>query len=255
MYITVSENDSALGAAAAKTIVTLLNEAIKERGEANCVLSTGASQFSTFQALLSMDMDWSKVNLFHLDEYIGLPADHPASFQRYLKERFIGKISPKHVVFVNGLGDVAENIRRLGEEIAKYPTDVGVVGLGENAHIAFNDPPANFETDAAYHIVTLNEACKLQQVGEGWFGSADDVPKKAISMTPRQIMRCKHIVAPVPGARKAKTVFSTLSSTKVDPMVPASLLMTHPDFRLFLDRDSASLCSGEMLRNTTARKA
>ena len=255
MYITVSQSESALGVAAAKKIISLLNKAIEERGEANCVLSTGASQFSTFDALLSMTMDWSKVNIFHLDEYIELPMDHPASFEKYLKERFLEKVSPKLVIFVNGRGDISANIRALEIEISKHPADVGVIGLGENAHIAFNDPPANFETDDAYHIVTLSDTCKKQQVGEGWFASVDDVPSQAISMTPRQIMRCRHIVAPVPGMRKAQAICSTLSSTGANPMVPASLLMTHPDFHLFLDQDSASLCSAESLQIATARKA
>lgn len=255
MYITVSQSESALGVAAAREIISLLNKAIQARGEANCVLSTGASQFSTFNALLSMNMDWSKVNIFHLDEYIGLPADHPASFEKYLKERFLEKVSPKRVFFVNGMGDVKENIRALEIEISKHPTDVGVIGLGENAHIAFNDPPADFEIDAAYHIVTLNDTCKQQQVGEGWFTSTDEVPNRAISMTPKQIMRCRHIVAPVPDIRKAQTIYSTLSSVGVDPMVPASLLVTHPDFHLFLDQDSASLCSPDLLQKATARKA
>ena len=255
MYITVSQSGAALGVAAAKEIISLLNKAIEERGEANCVLSTGASQFSTFDALLSMKMDWSSVNIFHLDEYIGLAADHPASFERYLKERFLDKVSPKRVFFVRGTGDVAANMRALEKEISEFPTDVGVIGLGENAHIAFNDPPADFEIDAAYHIVTLNDACKRQQVGEGWFSGVDEVPSRAISMTPKQIMRCRHIVAPVPDVRKAQAIFSTLSSPRVDPMVPATLLTTHPDFHLFLDADSASLCSAELLQNATARKA
>jgi glucosamine-6-phosphate deaminase len=151
MRITVSQNEAALGVAAATEIISLLSAAIKKHGEASCVLSTGASQFSTFEALLCTKMDWSKVTVFHLDEYLGLSANHPASFRKYLKDRFIEKITPKRVVFVDGQGDVEANIRELEREITAHPADVGVIGLGENAHIAFNDPPANFQARA--HIM------------------------------------------------------------------------------------------------------
>ncbi len=247
MHITVSTTEAALGVAAAKKIVSLLNAAIAERGEANYLVSTGASQFSTFDALLTMDVDWSKVTMFHLDEYVGLPVTHIASFQKYLRERFVDRVSLKRAVFVNGLGDVEANLRELGADIAAHPIDVGVIGIGENAHIAFNDPPANFDTEAAYHIVNLNGTCKKQQVGEGWFATVADVPMQAVSMTPKQIMRCKHIVAPVPGERKAKAIHDTLYSEKVDPMIPATLMKTHPSFHLFLDEGSASLCSKDVL--------
>lgn len=247
MYIHVSPTDVQLGQAAAEKIAQLLNQAIAERGEANYLVSTGASQFTTFEALLKLDVDWSKVTMFHLDEYVGLPVEHIASFQKYLRERFTDKVSLKRAVFVNGLGNVEENLRLLSEDIAAHPIDVGVIGIGENAHIAFNDPPANFETESAYHIVTLNDTCKRQQVGEGWFATVDDVPKQAVSMTCKQIMRCHHIVAPVPNLRKAQAIHDTLCATGIDPMVPATLMVTHPSCYLFLDKDSASLCTPEML--------
>lgn len=247
MYIHVSPTDVQLGQAAAEKIAQLLNQAIAERGEANYLVSTGASQFTTFEALLKLDMDWSKVTMFHLDEYVGLPVEHIASFQKYLRERFTDKVSLKRAVFVNGLGNVEENLRLLSEDIAAHPIDVGVIGIGENAHIAFNDPPADFETESAYHIVTLNDTCKRQQVGEGWFATVDDVPRQAVSMTCKQIMRCRHIVAPVPNLRKAQAIHDTLCATGIDPMVPATLMVTHPSCYLFLDKDSASLCTPEML--------
>lgn len=249
MFVTVSSNESELGKAASKKIVELLNLAIAERGEANYLVSTGASQFSTFEALLKMEMDWSKVTMFHLDEYVDLPVTHIASFQKYLRERFVDKVNLKRAVFVNGIGDLKENLRVLEEDIAAHPIDVGVIGIGENAHIAFNDPPANFDIDCAYHVVTLNDTCKRQQVGEGWFTTEDDVPKQAVSMTPKQIMRCRHIVAPVPSKRKAQAIHDTLISAGIDPMVPATLMVTHPSCYLFLDTDSASLCTTEMLNN------
>ncbi len=248
MNICVAANEKALGSAAAAKIVELLNQAISERGEANYLVSTGASQFSTFEALLTKDMDWSKVTMFHLDEYVGLPVSHKASFQKYLRERFADRVNLKRAVFVSGLGDLQENLRLLEEELAAHPIDVGAIGIGENGHIAFNDPPANFDVASAYHIVSLDEACKRQQVGEGWFPSVEEVPSRAISMTPKQIMRCQHIVSAVPGKRKAAAISNMLASQTVDPMIPATLLTTHPSFYLFLDESSASLCTAGMLQ-------
>lgn len=240
MTTIVSKTDAELGQKAAAQIVRLLKEAISARGEANLLVSTGASQFSTFEALLASDMDWSRVTMFHLDEYVDLPVNHPASFQKYLRERFTEKVNLKRAVLIDGMEDPVETIRRLNEDISQNPIDVGVIGIGENAHIAFNDPPADFEIEAAYHVVNLDEACKRQQVGEGWFGGLADVPNQAISITPRQIMRCAHVISPVPGTRKAAAIAATLKAERPDPMVPASLLKTHPSFFLFLDEGSAS---------------
>lgn len=250
MHIIVSENREELGEAAAEKIILLLNEAIEVRGEANYLVSTGASQFSTFEALLKRkgDVDWSRVTMFHLDEYVGLPITHVASFQKYLRERFTDHVNLKRAVFVNGIGDLKKNLAVLDKDIKAHPIDVGVIGIGENAHIAFNDPPADFDTEDAYQVVTLNDTCKKQQVGEGWFATVDDVPKQAVSMSPRQIMRCRSIIAPAPDKRKAKAIFATLSSKKMDPMVPASLMLQHPDAWLYLDKDSASLCPADLLK-------
>ena len=235
--VTIADNPQELGKSAAAKIAALLNEAIASQGEARIILSTGASQFETMEALIESDVDWSKVEMFHLDEYVDLPESHPASFRKYLKERFVSKISLKAAHFVNGEGDVAANIAALGVELKKKPVDVGVIGIGENGHIAFNDPPADFETDEPYKIVLLDDRCKQQQ--GGWFRTPADVPVKAITMAPRQILSCKHIVSAVPHAVKAEAVYNTITKS-LDPMVPATLLKTHPDWNLFIDRESAS---------------
>lgn len=242
MKISIAKTEAELGIAAASKIAELLNRAISTNGKAHYLVSTGASQYSTFDALLKEKVDWTKVTMFHLDEYIGLPATHPASFQKYLRERFVSKVPLKRAVFINGVGDIAENIRMLNEDISAHPIDVGVIGIGENAHIAFNDPPADFNTEAPFHVVALDDACKAQQVGEGWFASLADVPSRAISITPKQIMRCRHIISPVPGARKARAIKNTLEAQSPNVMIPASLLKTHERFFLFLDRGSASEC-------------
>ncbi|MGI6404631.1 MAG: glucosamine-6-phosphate deaminase [Oscillospiraceae bacterium] len=237
--ISVSPTPVQLGQAAANKIAELLRNAIEKKGSARIILSTGASQFETIDALIQSDVPWDKVEMFHLDEYVDLPESHIASFRKYLKERFVSKVSLKAAHFVDGEGDVEENIRALTEELRRAPVDVGVIGIGENAHIAFNDPPANFETDAAYMVVNLDERCKQQQVGEGWFATVDDVPKQAITMCVKQILACEHIVSSVPHAAKAEAVRNTLTS-KVDPMIPATILKTHPNWNLFLDDASAS---------------
>lgn len=248
MYFSVEETHTALGIAAAKVIAEKTNAAIRRRGYARIVLSTGASQFDTMEALVNEKVDWSRVTAFHLDEYVGLPESHPASFRRYIKERFVSKVHGlKEAVFVNGEGDVEKNIAELTMRLREDTIDVGVIGIGENSHIAFNDPPADFENKDAYTVVLLDETCKLQQVGEGWFASADEVPSKAISMTPYQIMQCGTIVSAVPFKVKAEAIRRVLQSDHVDSMTPASLLKTHKDFYLFTDKDSASLCTPELI--------
>lgn len=232
MKITIHPNPEKLGALAAAFTAKRLAEAIEKRGEARLVLSTGASQLSTIEALIHSDVDWSRVEMFHLDEYVGLPITHKASFRRYLQERFVDHLQLKAVHWVT---DNADCIPILSEAIARGPVDIGLIGIGENAHIAFNDPPADFDDPAAYKVVTLDDACKRQQVGEGWFDSLDLVPKQAISMTVQQIMRCETIVSCVPFAVKAEAIRKTLLAPKPDPMVPASILKTHPDFHLHVD--------------------
>lgn len=237
--ITIAETAQELGLRAAAKIADLLNQAIEARGEARIILSTGTSQFETMEALTQQAVDWTRVEMFHLDEYVELGESHIASFRKYLKERFVSKVNLKAAHFVNGEGDVQKNIAALSAELRRKVVDVGVIGIGENAHIAFNDPPADFETDLAYKVVELDERCKQQQVGEGWFKSLKDVPRQAVTMCPRQIMACRHVVSSVPHAVKAEAVYNTITRP-VDPMVPATLLKTHPDWNLFIDHESAS---------------
>lgn len=238
MIIQIYRTSEEMGQASAKYIAEKLNACIRERNEARLLVSTGASQFPMFKHLIHMPVDFSKVTMFHLDEYINLPVTHPASFRKYLKERFVNLVNLKEAVFVSGEGDVSENIRILTERIREAPIDIGLIGIGENGHIAFNDPPADFETEEAYHVVNLDDRCKQQQVREGWFATADDVPKQAISMTVKEIMKCKSIISIVPYPVKADAVKKTLTM-KITPMVPATILKSHDDFTLFLDADSA----------------
>lgn len=238
--ISVSSTPEELGKKAAAKIAELLRDAIVKKGHARMILSTGQSQFETLAALVKEDVDWSKVEMFHLDEYVALPESHGASFRKYLKERFVSKVNLKAAYFVNGEGDVERNIEELTKELRKDEVDVGVIGIGENGHIAFNDPPADFDTDKAYKVVNLDERCRMQQVGEGWFRTFDDVPEQAITMCPKQIMACRHIVTAVPHRVKAEAIYNTITKP-VTSDVPATLMKTHPDWNLFIDSDSASL--------------
>lgn len=238
MKINVLKTPQELGDSAAVLIAERLNQAIASQGEARLLLSTGASQFETISALVKQDVDWTKVTMFHLDEYVDLPETHMASFRKYLKERFASQVSLKAAYYVDGNGDVEANISALSEKVREKPMDVGVIGIGENGHIAFNDPPADFETDACYKVVTLDTRCKKQQMGEGWFPTIDDVPKQAITMCVKQIMASKVIISCVPHGVKAEAVKNTLER-EVCPEVPATILKTHPDWNLFLDTESA----------------
>ncbi|MDL2325414.1 6-phosphogluconolactonase, partial [Ruminococcaceae bacterium OttesenSCG-928-A16] len=221
MEITISKTPRQLGKRAAKAIATLLQEAVARNGSARLLLSTGASQFETMDALVQEHLPWGKIEMFHLDEYIGLPETHKASFRKYLKERFVNRVPLKNAYFVNGEGNVEENIATLTAILRQAPIDVGVIGIGENGHIAFNDPPADFENPAAYTVVQLDDACKNQQAGEGWFTLPGEVPPTAITMTVRQILQCQHIISCVPHAAKARAVKNTLTQP-VNPSVPAT---------------------------------
>jgi len=243
MKIILSENDKILGKKAAEHIASLINQVIEKKGYARLLVSTGMSQFTTFEALIASDVDWSKVELFHLDEYIGMEETHPASFIKYLKERFISKlpVELKKINFVDMTVGAENTIAKLNGEISREIIDVGVIGIGENAHIAFNDPPADFDCEDAYKIVTLDEACRRQQWGEGWFKTLDDVPKEAISMTVKQIMKCGQIISCVPYKVKAQAIHDTLTSEEVTNMIPATILKTHPNWTLYIDKESASM--------------
>ena len=244
MEIIISNIISELGKAAGKKAATLIRQAITEKGSANIILATGTSQFETLNQLVSeQGIDWSNVVMFHLDEYIGLPITAKASFRKYLKERFIEKLpSLKAAHLINGEEDAERECKRLGDLIMKYPIDVALVGIGENGHLAFNDPPADFETEEPYIIVQLDEACREQQLGEGWFDALEDVPKQAISMSIKQIMKSNHIICCVPDSRKAIAVKNTLEQA-VSNLYPASILQLHPHCTIYLDKRSALLLS------------
>lgn len=240
MKIETFHTPSNLGKAAGKKAAELIQKAIENKGTANIILATGTSQFETLQQLVSEDINWSKVTMFHLDEYIGLPVAHPASFRRYLLERFISKVSLREAHLINGEEAPQQECNRLGKIILQHPIDVALIGIGENGHLAFNDPPADFETDEPYLIVQLDDMCRKQQMGEGWFATIDDVPRTAISMSVKQIMKSKHIICSVPDERKAIAVKNCVER-EVRNLYPASILQKHANCILYLDQHSASL--------------
>jgi glucosamine-6-phosphate deaminase len=243
--IEIHESKPELGRAAAEYAASGLHTALAERGQARLILATGASQFEMLDCLVGLPgIDWGRVTCFHLDEYAGIPESHPASFRKYLKERFVARVPGLLAFhFVDGdAPDLLAECKRVGELIQTAPVDVACVGIGENGHLAFNDPPADFQIETPYLIVELDEACRRQQLGEGWFASLDLVPRRAISMSIRQIMLSQRIVCTVPDARKARAVQACLGGP-VSPLAPASILQQHPDCRVYLDRDSAELFS------------
>ena len=230
-----------LAQAAADHAARCLRRALSHQGSARLVAATGASQFEFLDALISAsNIDWSRVELFHLDEYVGLPPTHPASFRKYLFDRLIHKTGITSYHLLDGDGDAEGSIARIGAELQSNPVDVLFAGIGENGHLAFNDPPADFEVADPYLIVRLDEACRQQQVNEGWFAKLEDVPDKAISMSVRQILCAKEIIAVVPDMRKATAVKACLEG-EISVMMPASILRTHPNTTIYLDADSASL--------------
>jgi glucosamine-6-phosphate deaminase len=239
MEISISADSAELGKRAAGLISQKLNDIIKEKGEVSMVVSTGSSQFEMFQVLVKENVDWQRVEIFHLDEYIGLPLTHIASFRKYLYERFINLVPVKKFHSVDVEGNIPEQIMNLTSELHKGPVDLGLIGIGVNGHIAFNDPPADFNTNDAYIVVKLDKQCKLQQVNEGWFKTLEDVPDEAVSMSVWQIMQCRTIISVVPHRVKAYAVTKTLTS-KLSNNVPATILKQHPDWHLFLDQNSAS---------------
>ena len=247
LNVIISENAHALGQLAGRKAAECINYAIALRGQANVVLATGASQFETIKTLVCQDIDWSRVVMIHIDEYIGLPASSPASFRKYLKERFIDKVGDlKAVHLIDGENDAIEECRRLSAIIREHPIDLALVGIGENAHLAFNDPPADFETGDPFIVVDLDEECRRQQLNEGWFASLDDVPQQAISMSVKQICDAKQIICSVPDSRKAQAVKNCLENP-VTNEVPASILQLHPECAYYLDRASAALLEDAVL--------
>ena len=241
MILKVFADKSQLGQAAAEQAAAAICQAIAERGKARIIAATGMSQFEFLTSLIATPgIDWAKVEMFHLDEYVGLPISHPASFRKYLLERFIEPAGLVTFHLLNGERDPNEVCQVIGNLIAAARIDVAFVGIGENGHLAFNDPPANFETEAPYIVVNLDEACRRQQVGEGWFDGMDDVPTQAISMTVRQILKSREIICIVPDARKAVAVRNCFEN-EISPMYPASILKAHASTTVYLDTESSSL--------------
>ena len=245
MNIDISPSKQELGHRAATAGAAAIRAAIAARGTANVIVATGASQFEMLAELAKAEnIDWSKVVFFHLDEYAGMEMTHPASFRKYLKERLVDRLPqpPRAFHYVQAEGDCAAECRRVGALIQKHPIDVAFIGFGENGHLAFNDPPADFQTEEPYLVVALDEACRRQQFGEGWFPTFDAVPTKAISMSVRQILKSKMIICSVPDDRKAKAVQAALEGP-VTPLVPASILQQHPQTTIYLDQPAASRLS------------
>lgn len=243
MIIKIYEDKNALGRAAAEQAAISLRNAIENCGRARIIAATGVSQFEFLDALTTMPgIEWPRVEMFHLDEYVGLPVSHPASFRKYLLDRLIRKTGITNYHLLEGDGDAQGVARRVGGELKAAPIDIAFVGIGENGHLAFNDPPADFQTEEPYLVVSLDEACRRQQVGESWFRDLSEVPRQAITMSVRQILKPKEIVAVVPEARKAQAVKSCCEG-EISPLAPASILRTHAKTTLFLDKYSAALLS------------
>jgi len=243
MRLKVFNDKISLGQAAAEQASIAIRRAISDHGHARVIAATAASQLEFLNALTKApDIDWQRVEVFHLDEYIGLPITHPGSFRKMLLEQLVQKTAIKKYHLLDGDADAAEVVRREGAALASAPVDIAFLGIGENGHIAFNDPPADFETNEPYLIVNLDEACRLQQVGEEWFADLSQVPTQAISMSVRQILKAKEILAVVPDTRKARAVKACFEG-EISPMVPASILRTHPNATIYLDKNSAALLS------------
>jgi len=243
VILRVFEDKSSLSVAAAAQAASAIRRAIRDRGRARIIAATGTSQLEFLETLTRTEkIDWERVELFHLDEYVGLPVTHPASFRKYLLDRVINRAGITHYHLLDGDADPSEVVRHVGQLLRYTSVDVAFAGIGENGHLAFNDPPADFQTEDPYLIVNLDEACRRQQVGEAWFTDISEVPRQAISMSIRQILKSNEIIAVVPDTRKAQAVKLCFEG-EISPMAPASILCTHPAATVYLDRDSASLLS------------
>ncbi len=251
MLLRVFDDKVSLGKAAAIQAALAIRSAIAERGQARVVAASAASQFEFLEALTaSPGVQWKQVELFHLDEYIGLPMTHTASFCKFLQERLIGKTGIVHHHLLDGSRDPGGVIRSVGEAISSAPIDIAFLGIGENGHIAFNDPPADFEIEEPYITVALDHACRMQQVGEGWFKDLDAVPTHAISMSVRQVLKAREILAVVPDARKAAAIKLCFDGP-ISPMAPSSILRNHSNATVYLDRQSSALLSPATLSALT----
>ena len=249
MKVIVTQSKNELGRMAAEHGARMIRQAIHERGRSTIIIPTGGSQVEMIDALIAQEnVEWGKVTVFHLDEYVGLPRSHPASFRKFLQERFIQRLPAKigAVHEVNPEGDCRAECARLKALISPLPIDVAFVGIGENGHLAFNDPPADFKTTEPYLVVNLDKACRQQQVGEGWYPNLESVPRQAISMSVQQILKAKTIICSVPDQRKARAVAGALEGP-VSPEIPASILQTHEGTTIYLDPDSSSALSSGYL--------
>lgn len=252
MNLRVFPDKDSLARAAAEDAARAIRAAIAERGCARIIAATGASQFEFLEELTKASgIEWKKVEMFHLDEYLNMSPTHPASFRKYLRERLIDRVGITRAHLLDGEREVDKVIAEITAEIRKAPIDVAFVGIGENGHLAFNDPPANFESDEAYLVVDLDEPCRRQQFGEGWFKSLEDVPRRALSMTVRQILKARQIIAVVPDARKANAVAKCFNG-EISPMAPSSILRKHPNTVVYLDKDSAALLKADIASSTPA---
>jgi glucosamine-6-phosphate deaminase len=242
MPVLVFESNEALGTRAADDLAEILIQAIAEQGQASLILATGNSQLKFMEALrVKEGIDWNKVVVFHMDEYLGMSDQHPASFPKYIREKLTDHVRPRAFYAMRGdAPDVQAELARYRGLLEQYPADACVLGIGENGHLAFNDPPADFETEAVIHVVDLDERCRLQQVGEGHFASLADVPTQALSLTVPALLAAKRVLGVVPERRKAEAVRAALQGP-VTPDCPASVLRTGAHVTLYLDRDSASL--------------
>lgn len=240
MQLRLFSNKLILGAAAARDAAAAIHAAVAQRGRCRLIAATGGSQFEFLAALTRLPgIPWEKVEMFHLDEYVGLSASHPASFRRYLRERLIVPTGLKHYHLINGETDPRRTCRELGDLLRAETVDVAFAGVGENGHLAFNDPPADFVTEEPYLIVDLDESCRRQQVGEGWFATLADVPRQAISMSVRQLLKARTLIVPVPDARKAAAVQRCFEGP-ISPDAPSSILREHGATTIYLDFESAA---------------
>jgi glucosamine-6-phosphate deaminase len=252
MLVKVFDDKVSLGDSAAAQAAAAIRSAVANRGQARVVAASAASQYEFLEALTAISgIPWNQVELFHLDEYIGIPMTHPASFCKFLQEHLLAKTDIIRLHLLDGSRDPAEVIRDAGKAITAFPIDIAFVGIGENGHLAFNDPPADFETEEPYIIVALDHACRMQQVGEGWFKDLSAVPTHAISMSVRQVLKAREIVAVVPDARKAQAIKSCFDGP-ISPMAPSSILRNHPNATVYLDRQSSALLAPATLSALTA---
>ena len=241
MKVTIKEHEL-IAKEAALSAEGYISKAIEAKGTAHIILATGNSQLLFLKALREISVSWEKVIIFHLDEYIGLDENHPSSFRHYLKENIIKHISPKEFYPINTEGKSLEKaIEHYTQLLVDHPVDIAFIGIGENGHLAFNDPGvADFNDQKYVKVVALDEHCRKQQYDEGWFESIEVVPKKALTLTIPTIMSAQHISCFVPEERKANAVKNTIDGDIVETC-PASILRKHPSVNLYLDPPSAKL--------------